>query len=63
MANSSIYAAFERFWQHVLIKFSEFSNNIIGGDNVTITRQGSQIIINATGSGGSISGEINGGTW
>lgn len=51
MANSSVYAAFERFWQHILIKFSEFSNNIIGGDNVTIIRNGSQVIISASGSG------------
>lgn len=62
MANPSIYAAFERFWQHTLIKISELSNSIVGGDNVTISRNGSQIVISAQG-GMADGSEIHGGNW
>lgn len=39
------------------------SKNLIAGDNVTITKTESGLVISASGGGGSIDGPINGGTW
>lgn len=47
MTNTSIYAAFERFWQHVV---ALIGNKFVAGDNVTITpdEANNKMVISAT---------------